>query len=121
MAGVSQTTVRKWLKKDPKFAARVQRARDVADDRIRQELHRRAVIGVKEGVWFKGRLVGHQKKYSDRLLQLLAASRFPEFRQKTELTGEGGGPLTIKVVYDQEVDKDVPPEDVVDGEYRSLT
>lgn len=45
-----------------------------------EEAHRRAVEGWDEGVYFKGELCGQERKFSDRLLELLLKADNPKYR-----------------------------------------
>jgi hypothetical protein len=38
------------------------------------------------------------RKFSDRLLELHAKAKCPEYRDKHEITGAGGGPVTLQVI-----------------------
>ena len=77
-AGISEVAVSHWKRDDPVFV----QLRALADERINEaiaaEIHRRAVVGVEQGVWHQGKLVGTQIKASDRLLEFLAMRRDPE-------------------------------------------
>ncbi len=70
-------------------------------DLLEKEARRRAFEGVRKPVYQGGKLAGYVKEYSDTLLvKLLEAKRPGQFRRPMEVTGEGGGPVTLKVVYD---------------------
>ena len=70
---------------DPVFASEVKAAIEQADAAIRMAIFERATIGVKKNQYFKGDLIGHDYVPSDRLLEILAKSKFPEFIEKRQV------------------------------------
>ena len=89
-AGISRKTFYYWMERDDEFVEMFQHAKEDYNDRVRGEIHRRAVRGVKKEhrEYFKGELIDtwFEEQYSDSLLKMLAAARMPEFR-----TGSRGG------------------------------
>jgi hypothetical protein len=83
-AGVTRQTADYWAAHDEQFGAAYASAKLEANDRIRGEIYRRAVQGVKEPVYVRGEKVGEIDKYSDVLLIFLAKSRMPEFRERVD-------------------------------------
>lgn len=71
-------------KQDGDFAARWAEAEEIFADSLRAEIIRRAVTGVRKPVFRGGKLVAHVSQYSDRLLELAAKARLPEYRGKAE-------------------------------------
>lgn len=71
-ADVAWTTVYSWRRKEPRFrkawdtALREGSAAMAA--RLDSEVMQRAVVGIDEPVLYQGEVVGHRKRYSDRLL-----------------------------------------------------
>jgi hypothetical protein len=68
-------------------------------------VRRRAIDGVPEPLIWQGVIVKDNDgvivtvlKRSDRILELLAKGKCPEFRDKHEITGAGGAPLSIEVI-----------------------
>ncbi|MDD4986231.1 MAG: hypothetical protein PHQ43_10680 [Dehalococcoidales bacterium] len=99
---ITPKTVYSWIKGDPEFAAKVEEIKPVAKAAyvgvLEQEAFRRAVEGVEEPVYLKGFLVGTVRKYSDTLLIFLLKGAAPEkYREKTEITGAGGGPVQMVI------------------------
>jgi len=90
--GVCPNTVLAYRKTHPEFEARVQDAMGHYRDAICREVHRRAVDGVSEDVYFQGAVVGQRQTYSDRLIELLAKRYIPEFRDHVtaDMTVNGG-------------------------------
>lgn len=87
LAGVDPSTVRAARARQVGFAVRMKAAEYGYCDRIRLEIHRRAVEGVEKPVFgtvvdangnrVTGR-VGEIREYSDRMLELEAKARMPE-------------------------------------------
>lgn len=76
-------------RKDPEFAAAWDEALALARGKIEAELHRRAVEGWEEKVFWKGEEAGTIRKYSDRLLELRMAAIAPEYRKTTKIEHTG--------------------------------
>ena len=104
-ADIGRTTHWKWMHNDPAFAAAFEKARAIAADLMEDEAHRRAVEGVAQPIFYKGKMVmeGEGKdskpacimKYSDRLLMfLLAGARPDRYKQRaySEQSGNNTGP-----------------------------
>lgn len=98
-AGVNRRTIYGWLKTDPKFKDLFEAAHDDALDRLEEEARRRAVEGVLEPVVSAGALICHVRKYSDALLITLLKGKRPDtFRERHEVMGKNGGPITTAAV-----------------------
>lgn len=98
LTGMTSDTVKKYMKRDPDFAADVEEAKELwIDEFLVSAAVRRAVEGVDEpiiGGKERDQVVTHRRVYSDSLLnQLLKANR-PEFREKgnegSKDSGSGG-------------------------------
>lgn len=96
--GVGRQTMYEWQEHDEEFALRWNQARAAADDAIRSEIHRRAIIGLDKPVYQGGRQVGTIREYSDTLLIFLAKSRMPEFRDKQQIEHTGEISLSLKAL-----------------------
>ncbi len=59
------------------FAAQWDDAIDEAISKLESEVYRRAVIGRRDPVYYRGKKVGHIKRYSDQLLILLLKGHRP--------------------------------------------
>lgn len=104
--GAKRKQVRHLKATDEQFAADYRDARGYGDDKIRDELRRRAIEGVVEPVFgalgsIGGNsagtgIVGERRVYSDRLLGMMAKANLPEYRDRVEHTGADGGPLEVK-------------------------
>ena len=103
-AGVSRKTVYKERSNSTTFAAEWDDAVEEGLDYLEEEARRRAYEGTLKPVYQKGELVGHVREFSDTLTIFLLKGRRPEIygdRVKQEITGKGGGPVTVRVVYDE--------------------
>lgn len=106
VAGVSYSQVKSYIAKDDDFSAKYELAKEIAADALELEARRRAVDGWEETVYYKGVEVGSQRKYSDRLTELLLKADKPEkFKTRSELTGAGGSPIKLALAkFDPEED-----------------
>lgn len=96
--GVDYSSVTTAREQDANFNRRWVEALEMAADRLEEEVHRRAVRGWDEPVFYQGAKVGESHRYSDRLLELMIRAKRPaEYKDKKELTGAGSGPLQIVV------------------------
>lgn len=97
-AGITRTTIRDWLKKDPDFAEKFAAAKEEATERLLAEARRRAEEGTTKPVFYQGVECGQIREYSDTLLIFLLKGLMPEtFRERFDarLSGHDGGPLRI--------------------------
>jgi len=76
-ADLTTKQIRKFRRGNPRAEAAFQEALDMGTDAIEAELHRRAVAGIMEPVFYKGRRVNTVRKKSDVLLMFLLKSRRP--------------------------------------------
>ena len=76
-ADLTTKQIRKFRRNNPRAEAAFQEALDMGTDAIESELHRRAVAGIMEPVFYKGRRVNTVRKKSDVLLMFLLKSRRP--------------------------------------------
>ena len=100
IAKITRRMVQYWKKDDPEFAEAFRVAEEKAADRLEQEARRRAIEGVPEPVFYKGRKVGTIQKYSNNLLMFLLKGARPEkYRERVtqEITGKGGGPIEASI------------------------
>lgn len=79
-AELSLKNMRAYRRKHPEAEAAFKEALDIGTDAIESELHRRAVLGYLEPVFYKGRRVNTIRKKSDILLMFLLKKRRPEYR-----------------------------------------
>jgi hypothetical protein len=75
--GVDERTARRW-REEPGFRARCELALQFYRDAIEEEAHRRATVPQYKPVWYRGRQIGHLRRFNDRLLlRLVARLRLP--------------------------------------------
>lgn len=92
--GFSQKNFYDYMHEDPEWKAAVTEAREIGADVYEDEAHRRAVTGVLRPIYQGGKLVGHERIYSDRMLELKLKAKKPgEYREKVEVMGKDGGPI----------------------------
>lgn len=69
---------------------------------LEAEAHRRAVTGLKKGIFYKGKKVATEHEYSDTLLIVLLKAHAPEKykdRVANEHTGKDGQPIKQEVTH----------------------
>lgn len=92
--GVSLIFLDQWCRDDEKVAERVQEAARVGNMGLVSAAIKRAVVGVKDDVYYKGAVVGQKTNYSDSLLTTLLKAKVPEFQKDAE---GGGANFTVNV------------------------
>ena len=76
--GVSRGAVYNWRRIVPGYRERWEQAWDDSVTALEEETRRRAKEGVLEPVFYQGEVVGHVRKYSDRLMEKILEARSPE-------------------------------------------
>jgi len=107
-AGRRRCTFNDEKKRDPEFAAAVDRAYfEDGRDSLVEVATCRFVDGWEEPVYQKGELVGFIRKYDNRLGEFLIKQRDPTFRDRisVEQTGKDGGP--VEVVHRDAIDVEI--------------
>jgi hypothetical protein len=95
-AEIDRATVYKWQEHDAPFSVRYHQAELDAQDVVRAAIQRRGVEGWEEVVVSHGKVVYFKgkpltiRKYSDACLLALAKARVPEYRDKVDVTLQGG-------------------------------
>lgn len=91
-------TLREWTEEEldaaEVFKEMMHEAHEAATDLLEAEARRRGMKGIDKPVWYKGRIVGHMKEYSDRLLERLLEAHRARFRSKSEVKVDGIVPAT---------------------------
>ena len=96
--GTTVRAVEQHMQESEDFAFAVSEREAAIIDKLEIEAHRRAVIGVAKGVYFKGELVDTEVQYSDGLLQTLLKAKRPQtFGDKKEIALSGGATLRVDV------------------------
>lgn len=78
IANVDRSTAYKQRNKDEAFAVQWDEAIDIAIDRLESEAHRRAALGTRKGIYYKGDLVATELEYSDQLMITLLKAHRPD-------------------------------------------
>ena len=96
--------------KDPEFEKWFRTAQDRAIDLVEDELKRRAIDGYSKAIWYRGRVVGKEKVYSDQcLIKLMSAYRKRYVTSSFELSGKEDSHIKIdhgifdKILVDERV------------------
>jgi len=104
--GSGPTTVHRHINEDPDFKALVDEAKEIAADALEAEARRRAVEGVRRGIYYQGERVDTELHFSDRMLEILLKANKPEkFRERFEHTGHLTGTFTDYVIEANKLDK----------------
>lgn len=86
-----------WLadtEKYPEYRARFQQAEVEFCDAIERAVAQRGIYGFDRPVYQGGKLVGHERVFSDALLQMAAKAHLPhKYRERLDISGPGGGPI----------------------------
>lgn len=100
IALVPYDTHRQWMKVDPNYRQSMAQAEEDSIEVAEMELRRRALTGWNEPVYYKGKLVGEKRVYSDYCLGMLLRGAKPrKYRERAsvELSGPGGGAIDIEI------------------------
>jgi len=95
---ISRTALYNRRNQDEEFKELWDVAVDLGVDVIEDEAKRRALTGVKEPVYFQGRVVGHVWKKSDYCIGLILKAHRDKYKEKHEISGPEGKPLATSVV-----------------------
>lgn len=94
--GISHKTIAIAMKADPLFEEAVREAEQEYVAGLETEIHRRAVDGVEEPVFYQGIECGRISRYSDSLLTLMIKRHDHSYREKLSAdVSIGGGVLVI--------------------------
>ena len=82
-----------WLKNET-YAEAFEAAQSAACEALENEARRRAIEGVLDDVWYQGKPVGKQRRFSDVLLIFLLKGAMPErYRDRVQVTAEVAVPV----------------------------
>lgn len=122
VAGLHPQTPVNWRNDDysETYLPYLKMADDMHTEYLEQEVKRRALMGTREPIVYKGEVTGYRRKKSDNLLMFILKGREPEkYRDnaRIEVTGEGGGPIEVEFTVPQ-LNQEVESEDgdVIEGE-----
>lgn len=111
-AGINRQYAYEARGADPAFAAGWDAALEVATDALEGEARRRALAGVEEPIYFKGKECGRIRRYSDTLTIFLLKAHRPE-RFRDRVTTEHTGGVDVRVIYVD--DAGDPPSEAASG------
>lgn len=98
------------------FAAAWDKCIKRAGGKLKEEALRRAVKGIMEPVYYKGKKVGSIRKYSDPLLTLLIKGAFPdEYADRAKTEVKNTEPIIIRWMPPPELAPAVAPENAATG------
>lgn len=99
LSGLPKSTMYAERKTNADFAIAVAEALDHGADVWEAEAKRRAVDGFDRPIYQGGKLVGHERQFSDTLLMFLLNGAKPErYKRRNEISGANGGPVIVQVV-----------------------
>lgn len=117
LSGASYESLLRVRKADEEFEAEVQTALALYGESLQVEAHRRGVDGVEEPVYYKGKVVGHIKRYSDRMLELCLKAKVPQFRERATVDHNVRGGVLVVGVQAKTVEEWADAhEEVIDAE-----
>jgi hypothetical protein len=96
--GIGHGLVEDWRREDPDFVKDFEGAAVEYVHKLEREADRRGVEGIDKGIYYKGEKVDVEREYSDTLLIFRLKRLDPAYRERTEISGPGGGPILIKEV-----------------------
>lgn len=93
--GLCRATLYVHRAANPVFARRWAEALGLGREKVRDEVFRRAVVGIKKPVFHAGLVVGKVKHYDNRLLWSLLKSQEPETYGPRRPQPVGGAPVDL--------------------------
>mgnify|MGYP001579724170 CR=1 FL=1 len=84
-AGIDRVTHLNWLRDDQEYVERFADAEYRAADLVEEVIRRRALVGVKEPIYYNGGQVGEIVRYSDTLAMFLMKKLRPAFRENAHI------------------------------------
>jgi hypothetical protein len=100
-----------WLEKDEAYADAFARAVQLAADSLEDKLIELGMHGYEEGVWFKGELVGTERRYLPTLLMAAVNAALPEkYRYRTAVEHTISDSMrALQEQWQQQIDHPEPP------------
>ncbi len=120
--GLPRSAVYEWRDADPEFAEGWERAMDCAAAVLEAEALRRSVTGVEKPIYQGGVLVGTERVYSDRLLEVLLRAANRAKYGTTFVDSKTTGAVMLKVITgvpdrDEDGQSNARTHDVIDLEH----
>ena len=85
--------------RDPRYRREFEHAEALIGATIHEEIRRRAIDGWDVPIFYRGKQSGSIRKYSDRLLLLLAKAHCPEFRDYVTVEHCGQPDVRLRVEF----------------------
>ena len=99
-AGISRTAAYEHKSTDADFSGAWDDIINQVVDAMEEELHRRAVKGVQEPVFYKGQMVAKVRKFSDRLLEFALKGKRPDiYRERFDINQNVSGSLDVNIQH----------------------
>ncbi|MEI7875552.1 MAG: hypothetical protein WCK95_25740 [Alphaproteobacteria bacterium] len=98
---LSRTVLYRRKRSDPAFAKRWAEAQELGVSKVRDEVFRRAVVGVKRPVFYGGAKIGKVRHFDNRLLWSLLKSHEPETYGPRRPQAIGGAPVDLAARLDE--------------------
>ena len=98
---LSRTVLYRRKRSDPAFAKRWAEAQELGVSKVRDEVFRRAVVGVKQPVFYGGAKIGKVRHFDNRLLWSLLKSHEPETYGPRRPQPLGGAPVDLAARLDE--------------------
>lgn len=98
---VDRKTFYEHRAKDKKFKEDWDGAVDRGIDKLEDEAKRRAFDGVDEPIFYQGVEVSSVRKYSDTLLIFLLKGHREKYRERHEITGADGQPMSVRIIEEK--------------------
>lgn len=114
--GISHKTINAAMKADPLFEEAIREAEQEYIVGLEKEIHRRAVTGVEEPVFYQGIECGRVNKYSDSLLTLMIKRHDHSYREKLSADVSIGGGVLVVAGKDGKSDKEWAKQFLAEGE-----
>lgn len=95
---ISRNTAYDHKKIDADFSQAWENVIDAVADAMEEELHRRAVKGYQEPVFYKGEMIAKVRKFSDRLLEFGLKGKRPDvYRDRIDINNHHAGSLDVNI------------------------
>lgn len=89
-AGIARRTIFEIKERDPDYARACEEAYQAGTEKFEDEARRRAIEGTERPIYQGGKLVGHERQYSDRLLEVTLKARAPDkYRERVSTEHSG--------------------------------
>lgn len=91
---ISRTALYNKRNRETKFKEIWDEAVDRGIDLLEDEAKRRALNGTEEPIFYEGEMVGTKRYYSDYLTAFILKGHRPKYKERHEISGPDGGPIT---------------------------